>query len=239
MLLAGVSITDEGLFMHIANIDLVCADVAAAADFYGRVLEQSVDVGTDSDLASVQIGTSTLVLRRGAAGAGINHLAFTIPANRFAEAKAWLSSRVPLLTKDGADEFLLGGTWNSESVYFPGPDDSILELIARHSLDNATGHPFTGADLLCVSEIGLGVPDVPAIVDALEAHFGVARFGGGGDEFSPVGDHDGLLIVVSQDRPWFPTGDRIARGGPLNVTLTGVKPGATYAPTAEHVLTSI
>lgn len=124
-------------------------------------------------------------------------------------------------------------------MYFGGPDGSILELIARHSLENTTGHPFTGADLLCASEIGLGVPDVPAVVDSLEALFGVARFGDGGAEFSSVGDHDGLLIVVSQDRPWFPTGDRVARGGPLSVTLTDVKPGATYAPTSEHVLISI
>jgi catechol 2,3-dioxygenase-like lactoylglutathione lyase family enzyme len=225
--------------MHIAHVDLVSTDVATAAEFYAGVLGQSVTVATGSNSATVRIGTSTLTLRRGTASVGINHLAFTIPANRFAEAKAWLSSRVALLTKDGADKFSLGGTWNSESVYFPGPDGSILELIARHSLDNATAHPFTGADLLCVSEIGLGVPDVPGAVDALEAQFGLARFGDGGDQFSPVGDHDGLLILVSQDRPWFPSADLIASRGPLTVTLTDVKPGAMYTPTGGQVLTSI
>ena len=219
--------------MRITRVGITSTDVAAAAEFYTGVLELPVAVAADS--ATVRVGTSTIVLRHGLATAGINHLAFTIPANRLSEAKAWLSSRVPLLTKDGADEFPLGGTWNSESVYFPGPDGSILELIVRHSLDNATAHPFTSADLLCVSEIGLGVPDVPAVVDA---QFGLHRFGDGGDEFSPVGDHDGLLIVVSQDRPWFPSADLIARGGPISVTLTDVEPGATYAPTAEHVLTS-
>jgi catechol 2,3-dioxygenase-like lactoylglutathione lyase family enzyme len=223
--------------MHIAKVDLVSVDVSAAAEFYAGVLDQPVELAADS--ATVRIGRSTLVLRRGAATVGINHLAFTIPANRFADAKAWLSRRVPLLTKDGADEFPLGGTWNSESVYFPGPDGSILELIARHSLDNATSHPFTGRDLLSVSEIGLGVPDVPTAVDALEARFGLPRFGDGGDQFSPVGDHDGLLILVAQDRPWFPSADQIASRGPVNVTLTDVKPGATYSPTPEQVLTSL
>ncbi|HEY8787987.1 MAG TPA: hypothetical protein VIM10_02455 [Actinopolymorphaceae bacterium] len=223
--------------MRITRVDITSTDVTTAAEFYAGVLELPVAVAADS--ATVRIGASTVVLRHGPAGPGINHLAFTIPANRFAQAKVWLSSRVPLLTKNGADESPLGGTWNSESVYFPGPDGSILELIARHSLDNATAHAFTSADLLCVSEIGLGVPDVPAVVDALEAQFGLPRFGDGGDQFTPVGDHDGLLIVVSQDRPWFPSADRIARGGPLSITLTDVKPGATYAPTEEHVLTSI
>jgi catechol-2,3-dioxygenase len=223
--------------MRITRVDITSTDVAAAAKFYAGVLGLPVVVAPDS--ATLRIGASTIVLRHGPASPGINHLAFTIPANRFGEAKAWLSSRVPLLTKDGADEFPLGGTWNSESVYFPGPDGSILELIARHSLENATPHRFTSADLLCVSEIGLGVPDVPAVVDALEAQFGLPRFGDGGDQFTPVGDHDGLLIVVSQDRPWFPSGDRIARGGPVSVTMTDVKPGATYTPTDEHVLTSV
>ena len=224
--------------MRINRVDITSTDVAAAAEFYAGVLGLPVAVTGDS--ATVRIGASTVVLREGPASPGINHLAFTIPANRFGEAKAWLSSRVPLLTKDGADEFPLGGTWNSESVYFPGPDGSILELIARHSLDNASpASVHERADLLCVSEIGLGVPDVPAVVDALEAQFGLPRFGDGGDQFTPVGDHDGLLIVVSQDRPWFPSGDRIARGGSLSITLTDVMPGATYAPTAEHVLTSV
>lgn len=229
--------------MRIAIVDLVSVDVAAAAEFYAHVLDQPVEVAADSDsgsdAATVRIGTSTLVLRPGPASTGINHLAFTIPANRFAEAKAWLSSRVPLLTNEGADEFPLGGTWNSESVYFPGPDGSILELIARHSLENATAHEFIGADLACVSEIGLGVPDVPTAVDAIEAQFGLPRFGDGGAEFSPVGDHDGLLILVSQNRPWFPSADLIASRGPMRVTMTDVKPGPTYTPTGEQVLTSI
>jgi catechol 2,3-dioxygenase-like lactoylglutathione lyase family enzyme len=223
--------------MRITTVDVTSADVAAAVQFYVDVLDQPVAIAADS--SSVRIGTSTLVLRYGPPTVGINHLAFTIPTNRFSEAKSWLSSRVPLLAKDGVDEFPLAGVWNSESIYFAGPDGSILELIARHSLDNATDFPFSGADLLCVSEIGLGVPDVPVVVDALHNHFGLPRFGDGGDQFSPVGDSDGLLIVVSQDRPWFPAGDRIARGGPLRITLTDVKPCVTYAPTAEHVLTGI
>jgi catechol 2,3-dioxygenase-like lactoylglutathione lyase family enzyme len=222
--------------MRITRIDLTSTDVTAAARFYAEVLAQPVTAVANS--ATVRIGASTIVLRPGPGTTGIHHLAFTIPTNRFVQAKAWLSDRVPLLTKDGADAFPLGGVWNSESVYFAGPDGSILELIARHGLDNATEHDFTAADLLCVSEVGLGVPDVSGVVDALETRFGLSRFGDGGDEFSPVGDADGLLIVVAQDRPWFPSVDLVARGGPLAITLTGVKPGVTYAATAEHTITS-
>jgi catechol-2,3-dioxygenase len=59
--------------------------------------------------------------------------------------------------------------------------------------------------LLRISEIGLAVPDVPAAVAALQNTFGLPVFGTAAGEFTPLGDHDGLLIVVQQDRPWFPT----------------------------------
>jgi catechol-2,3-dioxygenase len=112
-----VSITEEGHSVRITRVDITSEDVDVAAAFYAGVLDQPVEVAADS--VTVKIGASTVVLRPRPAGTGINHMAFTIPANRFAEAKAWLSGRVSLLGKDGADEFPLGGAWNSESVYFP------------------------------------------------------------------------------------------------------------------------
>jgi catechol-2,3-dioxygenase len=62
---------------------------------------------------------------------GAYHGAITVPEDRFAEAKAWLQERVPLLERDGLDEFALGVPWNSQSVYFEGPDGILLELIER------------------------------------------------------------------------------------------------------------
>jgi catechol-2,3-dioxygenase len=90
--------------------------------------------------------------------------------------------------------------------YFAGPDGILLELIARHDLLAASSSGrFSSADLLRISEIGLAVPDVPAAVAALQSAFGLPVFGTAAAEFTPLGDHDGLLIVVRQGRPWFPT----------------------------------
>ncbi len=94
---------------------------------------------------------------------GAYRSAITVPKDRFAEAKAWLQERVPLLEKDGLDEFRLGPPWNSQSVYFAGPDGILLELIARHDLpapSSSRRGPLISADLLRISEIGLAVPDV-------------------------------------------------------------------------------
>jgi catechol-2,3-dioxygenase len=148
-----------------------------------------------------------LLLDPGPVEPGAYHCAITVPKDRFAEAKAWLQERVPLLERNGLDEFTLATPWNSQSVYFAGPDDGILlELIARHDLPAASSSSsrFSSADLLRVSEAGLAVPDVPAAVDAWQNAFGLPVFSTAAAEFTPLGDHDGLLIVVRQGRPWFP-----------------------------------
>jgi len=39
-------------------------------------------------------------------------------------------------------------------------------------------------------------------------------------QFAPVGDHDGLIILVDQNRVWFPTDAQQAARGPVTVKLT-------------------
>jgi catechol-2,3-dioxygenase len=153
----------------------------------------------------VEVGPSALLLHPGPVQPGAYHLAITVPKDRFTEAKAWLQKRVSLLERDGLDEVVLGAPWNSQSLYYAGPDGILLELIARHDLAAASSGRFTSADLLRISEIGLAVPDVPAAVASLQNAFGLPIFGTASSEFTPLGDPDGLLIVARQGRPWFPT----------------------------------
>jgi hypothetical protein len=111
-------------------------------------------------------------------------------------------------------------------VYFEGPDGILLELIARHRLANATDEPFSGADLLCVSEVGLGALDVAAAFAEVHNAFGLEAFAGESPEFTAAGDHDGLLILVSAGRPWFPTTDWGASTASVSVTISSAAPGS-------------
>jgi hypothetical protein len=61
----------------------------------------------------------------------------------------------------------------------------------------------TCADLLRISEIGLAVPDVPTAAESQQNAFGLPVFGAAAAEFTPLGDPNGLLIVVQDVRPWF------------------------------------
>lgn len=188
--------------MRIEAVSLTVADVEVSADFYENVL--GLPVARDGGAARVTIGTSILELRGDPAHVGPHHLAITIPSNKFDASKAWISARVELLTADGADEFETAPSWNAHSLYFLSPDGTILEFIIRRDLDNSTTGPFASSDLLNVSEVGIAVDDVPRALRELAAH-GVEAYGWNADDFAPVGDVDGLLILVGAGRPWFPT----------------------------------
>jgi catechol-2,3-dioxygenase len=216
--------------MLISQVELPVSDAGQAAHFYGEVL--GLPTRTAGGLVEVEVGLSVLLLHPGPAEPGAYHCAITVPEDRFTQAKAWLQERVPLLERAGVDEFTLKAPWNSQSLYFTGPDGILLELIARHDLPAASSSGrFTSADLLRISEIGLAVPDVSAAVATLQNAFGLPVFGTAAAEFTPLGDHDGLLIVVRQGRPWFPTKTVTPSLGPIAVTVELPNGGKSLALT--------
>jgi catechol 2,3-dioxygenase-like lactoylglutathione lyase family enzyme len=204
--------------MRISSLTITTSDLASAADFYGRVL--GLEVTQFADRFEATIGRTTLVVRPGETEWASIHLAITIPRNRFGEAKEWLSTRTPLSVVDGADEFALPDQpWRSKSLYFRGPDGIVLEFITRDRLKNDASGPFSSASLLCISEAGVASKDVAATVSELHASYGTEPFGAGVDEFAPIGDDDGLFIVVADGRPWFSASDSRARGAPSDIRV--------------------
>jgi hypothetical protein len=124
-----------------------------AARFYGDVL--GLPTRRAGGVVQVEVGPSELLLHPGPVEPGAYHVAITVPDDRFAEAKAWLQKRVSLLEREGLDEFALGAPWNSQSVYYAGPDGILLELIARHDLAASSSGRFTSADLLRIMRSAL------------------------------------------------------------------------------------
>jgi catechol-2,3-dioxygenase len=210
--------------MRIDDVRIGTGDVDAAAAFYRDVLDLPVSI--DDGEAVVSVGRSTITLVPGAGAGESNHLAFTIPRNESAAAEQWLAERTDLLAwNDGESRLVLGEPWESESLYFYGPDGVILELITRGRLDNDAEGPFTSAHLLCVSEVGLATDDVAGAFAAIRGTFGVETFAGESPHFTTAGDQDGILILVTTGRPWFPTRDTRAVT-PVEVTISGVDAGA-------------
>ena len=206
--------------MRLTRIVLPTRDLDATARYYRDTLGLPVDAGPTS--ATVTVGATTLVFEP-RPYEGDQHLAFTIPTGSFAAAKRWIAGRSTLLTGDGLDEFEGSPAWNSRSVYFDGPDGQVLELIERRALDNGFGGEFGPDSILCVSEVGIAVPDVGAAVEQLRTAGATPYANPPGPQFAAVGDVHGLLILVAPGRGWMPTGDRYAASSPVTVHAHGVR----------------
>jgi len=101
------------------------------------------------------------------------------------------------------------------------PAGNILELIARHTMDIAVDRPFDPKrDLLGISEMGLPTKDVPRAVDELEA-LGIPTYKRRDPVFNPVGDEEGIFIVVSPGRRWHFT-DLTADCFPFQANVKGI-----------------
>ena len=172
--------------------------------FYGSELE--LNVTWVDDTSSVRVGHSFLNFELEQEVTGTYHVAFNVPGSRFEEARAWLETRAPLLHDAHGHTSFVFDSWQSQAVYVLDPDGNLIELIGRRALDPITRGAFGASHLLGISEVGVVVDDVPAVVQGAERHLGVTPYlGQRHPEFTAVGDETGLLIVVKTGRPWFPT----------------------------------
>ena len=116
----------------------------------------------------------------------------------------------------------------ARAVYFRDPEQNVGELIAR---------PRAWPELT-LAEVGLPVDDVAAAVEALQRELGVPTYREAHEEFAPLGDDEGLLIVVRVGRSWFPVGVP-AGASPIEVTLAGVGRGTLEVPGSSHRVTAV
>ncbi|KHL52596.1 hypothetical protein [Xanthomonas cannabis] len=208
--------------MHLRHLVLPCLDPDLTLRFYRDVLQQPSHGNT------VRIGWSTLECVQAQQSVGSVHLAFNVAPSRFEAAAHWIGARASLMgDSQGRRHFALDGPWQSQSVYFAGPDGAVLELIARDALQDApagTGQ-FHGEELLCLSEIGLPSDNVEVVTRSVAHHFGLRPFAPPVEGFAALGDDHGLLIVVDQRRRWFPQQRQLPWADGLRVSVDTPQPG--------------
>jgi catechol 2,3-dioxygenase-like lactoylglutathione lyase family enzyme len=156
--------------MFMTSIELDTPVLSQASAFYTQTLGLPLRQAT-ADSFTVQAGTTSLTFRASHYQPLLYHFAFTIPVNKWAQAKPWLKARAPLLEGEGQDEFESARV-RTRSYYFPDPAGNILELIAREDLPAKAGPDFGLEDVLHISEIGLVVDNVPSVVTQLKTSLG-------------------------------------------------------------------
>jgi len=229
--------------MKITELRLQAHDLDAQRTFYTGVLGLPVVSQKGTQTAGtliMQAGSTRLSFEAAPTSAAPYHFAFNIPRNRLPQAKQFLAAHALLLGESGKEVFH-ERRWNADMVYFRDPAGNIAEFVARHTLANDapdTPSTFSSADILCVSEIGLPVDDVPTRVASLVTRFGLAPYEEQSATFAPVGDAHGLFIVVQTGRHWRPTAGA-ATPAPVTLTMRGPRTDSYHLPGLPYHLTSV
>lgn len=203
--------------MKITCLELVTTNLQAQREFYSNVLELPVKLS--STKLEVQAGQTMLTFTQANSDFdGAYHFAFNIPENQLPAAIQWSTDRFPLLHDETGKEIFESKTWNSHSVYFKDPAGNVLEFIARHTMNNAVGGDFDNRQILNVSEIGLPSEDVLGLANELCTKLNLSVYKGQTNEnFTPVGDDNGLFILPIKDRIWMPQSGVPARPLPVKI----------------------
>jgi catechol-2,3-dioxygenase len=210
--------------MQITALKIHTGDIHVQQDFYGNTLGLPSQI--TGDTLKIQIGSSELIFAENTNFTGRYHLAFTIPKNQFEAGVAWVEQRTTLASDASGTTQFETGEWNAENVYFYDPQGNILELIARHELDEynleiSINTPFDSDGLLCISEIGLPSNNVLEMVAWFAKTLEVGTYKSFNETFAPIGDAHGLVIAVPEDRIWFPDTGIPTQILPVELTILG------------------
>jgi catechol 2,3-dioxygenase-like lactoylglutathione lyase family enzyme len=174
------------------------------------------------DLPELRVGETELEFGPGE-GEPFYHFALLVPGDRFEAAHGWISSLVGLLpSRQTGDTVFDFDFWDAKACYFDDPAGNIVELIAHRGIgETGANGPFSGLELLGVSELGL-VGDTPAMAGVLQVALELPRWDGSTEEgrLAFLGERGRTLILAPLGRVWMLT-DRPAEPHPIEAVLSG------------------
>ena len=178
----------------------------------------------------VKIGETRLAFES-SPGEPFYHFALLVPGNRFDEALEWITERTKLLPDPESGEVVFDfDNWDALACYLHDPVGNIVELIAHRRIDeSSTEGPFTAAELLGFSELGL-VGDKAELAAALQTELGLEHWTGDLDHkarLAFVGEKARTFILSPEGRGWLPTG-RPAEAHPCDVGLSDTRSGEAH-----------
>jgi catechol 2,3-dioxygenase-like lactoylglutathione lyase family enzyme len=194
------------VIMRYREVHLAVRSIEETRTFYHNVLGLPI-IEESNDLIGFQLHTSKLFFHHQPGDMPVYHLAFNIPYQQVSAAVQWLAERterIPLESGGYIADFV---NWKAKAVYFFDNSGNILECIGREDLTISPEEIFSGQSFYSVSEFGVVTSDVPITCSWINEKFGTPVFfrqpplpG-----FAAMGDDEGLMIVVSENRNWYPT----------------------------------
>lgn len=192
--------------MKINHIKIETPNLKETISFYKEKLDLNV-IESTNETASIQVGESLLTFVENKQTQPIYHLAFNIPSNKLSQAIEWSKNRFELIHEN--DDLIISNfeSWKANSVYFFDNNGNLLEFITRKELENNTNDSFNSKQILNISEIGIVTEEPDKYGKELIEKYDLSLFekNDNSEVFTAIGDDEGLLIIVKENRNWFPT----------------------------------
>ncbi len=198
--------------MKINEIQLLTDRMEETICFYRDILRLSV-IKSENNVTKFSAGTSVLTFHPSHHTSPVYHFAFNIPKNQFNEALQWAASKFQLIQLTASGIVADFQSWNAKAFYFYDNNHNIVEFIARFDLENDSQQSFDGSSVCSISEVGLVVKEPKTYAAKLMAAYHLALFEKQlpKEDFIAMGNDEGLLIIVSENRIWYPTNTRSAK----------------------------
>ncbi len=193
--------------MKISTLNILTSNLRETEQFYSDQLNLILLYKSETVL-HYQAGFSTLVFTYSSTKPAVYHYAFNIPASLLDAALLWASQRFTLLSNPSDELITSFENWNAKAIYFYDNNGNLLELIARYDLkDNTTERVFDRSKITGISEIGIVTADPITLAEHWIKEHQLTYFKKTAPtkDFLALGDDEGLLILVSPSRNWFPT----------------------------------
>ena len=192
--------------MRYREVHLAVRSLEETRNFYHEVLGLVIIEESKTQIG-FQLRKSKLFFHYQKEERPVYHLAFNIPYQHVSAAAQWLAERTKRIALEDGGYVADFVNWKAKAVYFFDPSGNILECIGRADLNIPAEEVFTGKSFYSISEFGLVTPDVPETCAWIREKFGIPVFfrqpplpG-----FTAMGNDEGLMIVVSENRNWYPT----------------------------------
>jgi hypothetical protein len=213
--------------------------------FWSKVMGFDVDsVAPNSFKVNIGFNSVTFINNSGALDTSSSitpkyQFTISIPSNQIENCYSWLldadpsnSSKIAEPAKFWIDAesgaaIYRRNQYNSQSIYIKDAGNNIIEILARHDLNNTAEGEFNRGMFLGITEVGVVSRDLRKSAEALKAAFGVEEVVGSSNSYKPMGGPMGLLKLNIEGKIWTPTENEIAVGYPMTIR---VRKDSTTAP---------
>lgn len=192
--------------MKIKAITLQTNNLQATKDFYTATLELPM-LAQHANSITLQAGDTVLTFTAVSEEVNVYHFAFNIPSNQLNNALVWAEAHLNLIENYEGNLVTTFENWKSQSVYFTDNNGNLLEFIAREDIQVVVDEAFAPTQILTISEMGIVVEKPMLQAEKLIKKHNLTYFEKAEptEQFLALGDDQGLLIMVTPNRNWFPT----------------------------------